>query len=146
MLQAGWIIIFALGIVSMPLSVVIAATPMLGEEEYAGISYRNLQATNPQLANIIWHDTVAFGTLLFGISLLSTILSWKGLSQGSSLAWYSLLILGVTFLAAFLLAHFPIGNTSFQHIGLALVLQPIYYIGLAVSAKPVLSKRPETRR
>lgn len=139
-LTIGWILIFVLGIFSMAYSVIVATTPLLGEEEYVGTSFASLQATNPQIAKVIWHDTIAFGTIVFGGSLLVVVLAWKGLSKGSRLAWYSFLILGLTPLVALPLAHFPIGNTSFVHIGPGFILLTISLIALAVSAKLVFSK------
>lgn len=89
---------------------------------------------NPRIANVIWHDTVAFGTLVFGGSFVVVVLAWMDLSRGLRLAWYSLLILGLALLVALPLTHFPIGNTSLVHIGPGFVLLAIFLIVLAVSA------------
>ncbi len=138
-LGVGWLIVFAIGIAFMAIALYIAATPLPLEEGYAGTTFANLQRTNPQLANVIWHDYVAFGLLLLGVSVLTVVLSWKGLSQGSPLAWYSLLIIGVTIAVMLVLAHVPVGY-DFSHYGVALVLDAILLIGLAISAKPVFTK------
>lgn len=138
-LQAGWTIFAVLGLLAMALSVIFATMPMRGEEEFAGTTYQELRAANPRLADVIWHDTVAFWVLSFGVSLLGFVLAWKGLSKGSALAWYGLLILGVTYVATILLAHVPVGNTSVDHIGLAYVLIPVYVVALGLSARPVFA-------
>lgn len=139
-LRVGWITISAIGVVSMVYSVIIAATPLLGEAEYVGTTFANLQVANSKIANIIWHDMVSFGSITFGASLLGVFLAWKGLTNGSRLAWYSLLILGVALLVALPVAHFPIGNTSLVHIGPGFVLLAVYLVALAISAKAVFSK------
>ena len=138
-LQVAWITFAVLSVVSMAYSVVIATTPLLGEEEFAGTSFAQLRVTNPRIADVIWHDTVAFGIVAFGVSFLGFVLAWKGLSRGSRLAWYSLLIIAVTYLGALLFAHVPIGNTSPAHLGAAYVIFPTYLVALAISMKPVFS-------
>jgi hypothetical protein len=133
--KLGRRILVATSVVSAIYSVVVASTPLLGEEEYAGTSYVALQASNPRVASIIWHDTVGFGILLLGVSLLGIVLSWKGLVTAPSLAWNSLLLIGMTLLAALLLAHVPIGNTSLTHVGPGIVLLSLYFVGIALSSK-----------
>src|SRR2546428_7192703 len=128
--KLGRRILVASSIVSAIYSVVVASTPLLGEEGYVGTSYVALQASTPKVANIIWHDTVGFGILLLGVSLLGIMLSWKGLITAPSLAWNSLLLLGLALLAALLLAHVPIGNTSLTHVGPGIVLLSIYFVGI----------------
>ena len=124
----------------MAFSVIDASTPLLGEEQYVGKTYSSLQVTDPQVANIIWHDTVLFGMSLFTISLITAILSWRELSRGSRLAWYVLLLWGLGFFIAALVAHVPIGDTSFSHTGPATILLIVYFAGLALSAKSVLKR------
>lgn len=119
-----------LGVIFMIYSLVNATTPLLAEEDYGGTSFAGLQAANPRLANIIWHDHVGFGTVNFGISVLVVFLAWRGLSEGSMLAWYSLLILGLASLAWLLLAHLPVGNMHFLP---SLVPNAIYFIALSIS-------------
>lgn len=140
-LRVGWMIVFAVAVVSMAYSVVIAATPLLGEEEFAGTTFAELQAANPRVANVVWHDTVAVGIVTFGAALVAALLAWKGLAKGSPIAWYSLFLLALTFLAALLLAHVPVGNTGLLHIGPGTLLLAIALVGLAIAAKPALAGR-----
>ncbi len=141
LLKTGRIIIIIVGIISMLYSVVVATTPLLGEEAYVGTTYANLQVTNPSLARIIWHDTVGVGIITFFVSLTSVILGWKGLSRASSAAWYSLLVLWMGFVFALVLAHFPIGNTSFVHIGPGAILLSIDFLGIMLSARAVFKSQ-----
>lgn len=143
-LLVGRAMISAIAVVFMIFSVIVAATPLRGEEEYVGMTFRELQTANPRLANTTWHYTAGIGTLIFGVNLLIAILSWKGLSRDPGLAWLSILILTLTFLLGLLIAHVPIGNTSFSHVGIPSILTLLYLVGLAVSAKPALSKRAKT--
>lgn len=83
--------------------------PHEGEEDYAGVTFRELQVNDPSLAALIWHDYTGFGVLLFGVSLLAVVLAWKGFRMGARLAWTSLLVLGLTIVAFVLVAHLPIG-------------------------------------
>lgn len=140
-LLAGRTIIVAIGIIFVVFSIIVAITPLRGEEDYVGTSFADLQATNPRLANAVWHYTTGIGIILLGVNLLIVVLAWKGLSRGSSLAWYSILLLSLTFLVGLFMAHVPIGHTSFAHIGIPSILTAIYFVGLAVSAKTVLSKK-----
>jgi hypothetical protein len=142
--KLGRRILVATSIVSAIYSVVVASTPLLGEEGYVGTSYVALQASNPKVANIIWHDTVGFGILLLGVSLLGIVLSWKGLITAPSLAWNSLLLLGLALLAALLLAHVPIGNTSLTHVGPGIVLLSIYFVGIVLSATRAFLRWPKS--
>ena len=139
-LRAGWIITFLASVAFMAYSVIDASIPLLGEEQYVGKTYASLQVTDPKVANIIWHDTVLFGISLFAISLIMAVLSWRELSRGSRLAWYVLLLWGVGFFIAALVAHAPIGNTSFSHVGPATILLIIYLVGLGISANSVLKR------
>lgn len=136
----GRAIIIGVGIFSMFYSVYFALTPLQGEEAYAGTTYSNLQATDPKLANILWHDGVALGSVSFAVSLLSVVLAWKGLPRAWGLAWNSLLILWAGFLAGLILAHFPIGNTSIGHIGPVVIALSADALGLALTAGPLFSK------
>jgi len=137
-LRAGWLIVFGIGIAFVGIALYITITPLPLEEDYAGTTFADLQRTNPRLANVIWHDYVAFGLLLLGVSALTVVLAWKGLSQGSHLAWYAILIIGVTIAVMLVLAHVPVGY-DVTHYGAALVLDAILLTGLAISAKPVFA-------
>lgn len=143
-LLAGQVVIIAIGIIFTIFSVRIVFTPMIGEEEYVGISFKDLQATNPKLANSLWHYSTAIGIIVAGVNLLIAMLAWKGLSKGSTLArysWLSMLILSLTFAVALLLAHVPIGHIGFAHVGIQSILTLLYLVGLGVSAKAVFSKQ-----
>lgn len=142
-LLVGRILILVISIVFMIFSVIVAATPLRGEEEFVGTTYQQLRDTNPRLAAIIWHYTAGIGTIAFGVNLLIFALSWKGFSRDSSLflSWASILVLSSTFVVAILVAHVPIGHLSFSHWGPPTILTLLYFVGLAVSAKPTLSKR-----
>ncbi len=139
-LKAGWIIVFISAIAFMIFSIFDASTPLLGEEQFAGTTYANLQTTSPKIANIIWHDTVLFGLSLFTIFAVVAILSWRELSKGSRLAWYLLVFWGPGYLVAALVAHVPIGDTSPSHTALPTALLIVYFIGLLVSGKAILSE------
>ena len=136
-LQVGRALIIVMGISFMAVAVVAATNPLPMEEGYLGRSFGEIRATDPQLGNVIWHDYVAFGTLLFGVSFLIVYLAWRGLRRSSREAWLSILVLAVTILAFLVLAHVPIGNTSFAHFGIPTILALLLISGLAVSAKPV---------
>ncbi len=133
--KLGRIILAATSILSAIYSVVVASTPLLGEEGYAGTTYGALKASNPRVANIIWHDAAGAGILLLGVSLVAIVLSWKGLVATPRLAWNLLLLLGVISLAVLILPHVPIGDTSLAHIGPGIVLLSTYFVGIALSAR-----------
>ena len=139
-LQVGRALIIVMGILFMAIAVVAATNPLPGEEGYLGRSFGEIRAADPQLGNVIWHDYVVFGTLLFGVSFLIVYLAWSELRRSSREAWLSILVLAVTILAFLVLAHVPIGNTSFAHFGIPTILALFLILGLAVSAKPVFSE------
>ena len=138
-LRAGWIIVVAVALAFMAIAINTALNPLSLEEAFAGTTIAELQAASPQLANVVRHLYVSIGVLFFGANLLVVFLVWQGLARGSRLAWTSLLILGVTFLALFLLAHLPIGHTESRHFWLPTTLAVVYLVGLGLAAKPVLS-------
>ncbi len=138
-LRAGWIIVFVVGLAFMAIAVNTALNPLSLEEDFAGTTFAELQAGSPQLASIVRHIYVALGVLFFGANLLVVVLAWQGLRCGSRLAWASLLVLGVTFLALLLLAHVPIGHTESTHFWVPTTLAVVYLVGLGLAAKPVLS-------
>ena len=131
----------------MFVAVVAALNPLLGEEgEFVGLTFQELQATNPRLADNVWHLNVGVSSLAFGASLLVVLLAWRGLSGGSRLAWYSILFLNLTFAAAVVAAHVPIYiryGSSFDHWFLPATLTLVQLVGLAVTAKPVFSRQQE---
>ena len=139
-LQVGRALIIVMGILFMAIGVVAATNPLPQEEGYLGRSFGEIRAADPQLGNVVWHDYVAFGTLLFGVSFLIVYLAWSGLRRSSREAWLSISVLAVTILAFLVFAHVPIGNTSFSHFGIATILALLLILGLAVSAKPVFSE------
>ncbi len=145
-LQVGRLIVIVIGIIFATIAVGVAVTPLPGEEAYAGTTFAELQSSNPRIANIIWHDYVAFGILFLGVSVLIVLLAWQGLSPGSRLVWSSLVLLGITILAFLVLAHVPIGHTDPLHFGLPLLLAVVLLIGLALSASSVFSGARETAR
>lgn len=144
-LQVGQAIIVVVGIVFMILAVVVGPNPLFGEDEgYAGLTFQELQATNPRLADVILHTNVGLSSLAFGLGLLVVLLAWRGLSSGSRLAWYSILTLNLTFAAGVLAAHIPIyiKSTSYIHWVLPFTLAMVQLAGLAITAKPVFSMKP----
>lgn len=139
-LRVGWLTVLAIAVVFMIFSVIVVVTPLRGEEEYTGTTFSDIRSSNPQLANVIWHYTAAIGTIAFGTNLLIALLAWKGLSKGSRVAWYSTLLVAVTFAVSLVVAHVPIGHPSFEHWGPPVVLTAALLVGLAISAKPILSR------
>ncbi len=138
-LRAGWIIVVAVALAYMAIAINLVLNPLSLEEAFAGTTFAELQAGSPQLANVVWHLYVSIGVLTFGASVLVVFLAWQGLARSSRLAWASLLIIGVTFLALFLLAHLPIGHTESRHFWVPTTLAVVYLVGLGLAAKPVLS-------
>ncbi len=138
-LLAGRIIVVVVALAYMAIAINLVLNPLSLEEAFAGTTFVELQAASPQLANVVWHLYVSIGGLTFGASVLIVFLVWQGLARGSCLAWTSLLILGVTFLALFLLAHLPIGHTESRHFWVPTTLAVVYLVGLGLAAKPVLS-------
>jgi len=126
-----------MGIAFMAIAVVAATNPLPGEEGYLGRSFADIRTADPKLGNVIWHDYVAFGTLLFGVSFLIAYLAWFGLSRPSLQAWVPILILAVSILAFLMLAHVPIGNTSFAHFWVPVILAVVMLLGVAISAPSV---------
>lgn len=138
-LRAGSLIIVAASIVIMIfVGAVALPRPLFGEEERAGTTFSELQASNPGLADVVWHYHTAVSILAFATALLMVLLVWKGVSKGSPFAWYSVLFLTLMFLASLLVAHVPV-RMSFAHWGPPFILTLIILAGLAVAAKPVLS-------
>lgn len=137
-LQVGRAMILTMGVAFAVIALVAASNPLPGEEGYLGRSFADIRGTDPQLGNVIWHDYVAFGTLLFGVSFLIAYLAWGPLATYSRDAWFSILILAVSILGFLVLAHVPVGNTSFAHFGVPTFLALALLLGLAISAKAVL--------
>jgi len=131
----------------MIVAVVTALNPLLGEEgEFVGQTFRELQVTNPRLADMVWHLSVGVSSLAFGASLLVVLLAWRGLSSGSRLVWYSILILSITFPVGVVASHVPIYVrhwSSFDHWFLPFGLALVQLVGLAITAKPVFSGQQE---
>ncbi len=142
-LLAGRIIVVAVGLAFMAIAINTALNPLSLEQAFAGTTFAEFKASSPQMAKVVLHLYVSIGVLFFGANLLVVVLAWKGLARGSSLAWTSLLILGVTFLALMLLAHLPIGHTESRHFWLPTTLAVVYLVGLGLAAKPVLSSGGE---
>lgn len=143
-LQVGRAIIVVVGILFMILAVVIG--PLFGEDaEFAGLTFEELQATNPRLADVVWHTNTGLSSLVVGVNLLVVLLAWRGLSSGSRLAWYSILILSLTFAVGVLAAHVPIyiRHPSYTHWVLPLTLAVVQLVGLAITVKPVFSTKQE---
>lgn len=140
-LLAGRVLILVVGIIFIAFSAFVVVTPLRGEEEYVGMTFRELQSVNSNLASVVWHYTAAIGVIAFGVNLFIVVLAWKEFSRGTTLAWYSILLLTLTFAAALIIAHVPIRHPSFAHWGMPTILTFLYLVGLAISARPVLSKQ-----
>lgn len=138
-LRIGSLLVGLVGIVYAVLGIVTVRTPMRGEEALAGMTFAELQATNPAVADTVWHLNAGIGAIVVGIGVLFAFLAWHGLANGSRLAWYSVAILAVTFVGAILVAHVPVGHPSVSHWGPPLVATLVLLSGLAITAKPVFS-------
>ncbi|MGH2451894.1 MAG: hypothetical protein ACRDGE_11635 [Candidatus Limnocylindria bacterium] len=120
-------------------AVVNILNPMQGEEGLALTTFAELQVTNPALADTIWHLNTGINAIVFGIGVLIALLAWTRLRRGSREAWYSIAIVAVTFAAAILLAHVPVGHPGAAHWGPPLVATALMFLGLGLSAKAVFS-------
>ncbi len=138
-LRAGSVIVFGTAIVLAVFSVVAVFAPMRGEEELAGTTFADLQASNPGFARVVWHYNAGIAVLVLGLSVLVAFLAWKELSRGSRTAWFTILFIGVTIAVALLAAHVGISHPDVTHWGPPIVLPILLLIRLAISAKPVLS-------
>jgi hypothetical protein len=142
-LTTGWILVFAVSVAFILFSVVGILNPLRGEEELTNITYEELEATNPGLADTIWHYNTGIWIIVDGVAVLMAALAFTQLRHGSRQAWFTILWLAIVFVASILAAHLPVGHPGVGHWGPPVVLTGILIIGLWVASKPVLSARHE---
>jgi hypothetical protein len=115
--------------------------PLWGEEPYLGTTYAQLQQNSPKVANLFWHDGVLYGSALVVVSLMTAVLSYRGIAKGSKLSWALVMIWAGGWLISGLVAHLAIGDTYPSHVVFATIVIIILFIGLGVSAKPLFSAK-----
>lgn len=128
------------------LMVVLAITffnPMRGEEEFAGTTFAELEANDPQIAKVIWHYNAALTVTWFGLSATAAVLAWKALPARSRIAWYAIGGIGLLSLVTLLVSHVPPGHPSVDHWGPFLLVTLVLLAGLALCARPIFGRSPE---
>jgi hypothetical protein len=140
-LKAGWIVTFAGSLAFIVYGILDTLIPLWGEEPYDGMTYAQLQQTAPKLANLFWHDSVLYGSAIVAASVITAILSWRGIARGSKLAWGLVMVWAVALFVSGLVAHGAIGDTNLSHVGYATILLVVLFVGLALSSRPIFSSR-----
>jgi hypothetical protein len=137
-LAVGSGLIVAVAAVFVILATVNIVNPMRGEESLAGMSFAELEASNPALADTVWHLNTGVNAIVIGVGALTAFLAWTGLRRGSREAWYAIAIVAVTFAVAILVAHAPVGHPGVSHWAPPLVVTAVLFLGLGISAKAIL--------
>ncbi|MFQ5950525.1 MAG: hypothetical protein ACE5KH_00400 [Candidatus Geothermarchaeales archaeon] len=111
----AWIILFTLGVLLMlsalaPFSESVAG-PDEGDQRAFGVSWVDLQASNPGAASLISFQYRIFGLAWLGFAFFVTAVSLKSYRKGERWAWYALWILPAV-LGLFVATVYVGGNTG----------------------------------
>jgi len=109
--------------------------------QFMGLSAAELHAINPHLVPLIAHDRAGFGGGLCATGVIVFFCVWCATPSRS--LWQVLLVAGTSGFATAIAIHPIVGYLSFSHLAPAVVLATIFYIGLALSFKPMV-QNPRT--
>src|SRR5205814_7053765 len=105
--------------------------------EYMGLSAADLRAIHPHLVPLIAHDRAGFGGGLCTTGLTVFFCVWCGTPSRS--LWQVLCLAGAAGFATAILIHPIIGYLSFSHLAPAVTAAVLFYVGLALSRRHMVS-------